>query len=350
MSLLSSSSGYLGIDIGKSGIKIVELKREGGRAKLLTYGFSENIDNADNDWENDIRYTAQVINDICDKAGVVSKNAISALPTFSVFSSILNLSNITKKDMPSAVHWEAKKVIPLPLEEMILDWKKIEEIDDGQEKNKKNNVKVLLTGAPRSLVKKYIEIFKQAQINLLSLETETFSLVRALIGNDKSTIMLVEIGATTTDVSIVDRGIPTLSRSIDFGGNHISNVISKYLNIDKKRAEQLKYDLGVSALDSQNNEILEVIEESISPMVNEIKYAINLYQSSNNRSTEKIILSGGSSLLPDLVNYLNKVLNIKVIIGDPWSRVSYPINLKPLLHEIGPRMSVAVGLAMREID
>lgn len=350
MSLLSSSGGYLGVDIGKSSIKVVELKKEGGRAKLLTYGFSENKEDIDNDWENNIDYAAEVINEICDKAGVANKNAISALPTFSVFSSILNLSNITKKDIPSAVHWEAKKVIPLPLDEMILDWKRVEEYDDSNDKSGKNNIKVLLTGAPRSLVKKYIEIFKKAQINLLSLETETFSLVRALIGNDKSTIMLAEIGASTTDVSIVDRGIPMLSRSIDFGGNHISGAISKYLNIEQKKAEQLKYDLGVCAIDSKNKEILKVVEEAVDPVVNEIKYAINLYQSKNNRSTEKIILSGGSALLPNLVNYLSNVLNTKVIIGDPWARVSYPVDLKPLLHEIGPQMSVAIGLAMRELD
>ena len=83
---------------------------------------------------------------------------------------------------------------------MILDWKRIE--DEGNEK--KNDMRVLLTGAPRSLVKKYIDIFKAAQINLLSLETETFSLIRSLVGNDKSTIMIVEIGAGTTDVTIVD--------------------------------------------------------------------------------------------------------------------------------------------------
>ena len=347
MGLFSSSSqSYLGIDIGSTSIKVVELKKEAGQAKLLSYGFSENMKDGQSDWQKNSSLAAEIINKVCAEAGIISKSAISALPTFSVFSSVLHLSNVTNKDMASTIHWEAKKVIPLPLEEMILDWKKIDE--GGGEA--KSGLRILLTGAPRALVKKYIEIFKKAQINLLSLETETFSLIRSLVGNDKSTIMVVEIGAGTTDVSIVDNKIPILNRSIDVGGMTITKAIGNFSKINFEKAEQFKYDLGVHAIDSPTEDIPKVITDSISPIINEIKYAINLFQSKNNKKTEKIILSGGSALLPGLVEYLSKILNINVIIGDPWVRVSYPVDLKPLLHEIGPRMSVAIGLAMREIE
>lgn len=350
MGFFSTESSYLGVDIGSTGVKIVELKKEGGQPKLMSYGFSENEKFLQNNWQEDIAYVADLINRICDEAGIISRNAISALPTFSVFSSVLNLSNVSKKDISSAVHWEAKKVIPLPLDDMILDWKEIE--SDPKDKKGKNDssMRVLLTGAPRSLVKKHISIFKEAKINLLSLETETFSLIRSLLGNDRSTVMLVEIGASTTDVSIIDNNIPMLNRSIDVGGISITKAISKELNIGLERAEQFKYDLGVTSLESKENDIPKIITDNISSIVNEIKYAINLFQSKNNKKTEKIILSGGSAFLPNLVNYLSKILDIKVIIGDPWARVSYPVDLKPLLNEIGPGMSVAVGLAMREID
>lgn len=346
MSLLSSNTSFLGLDIGSTSIKIVEFKKENKQVKLLTYGFSENLSAVAAGWNNNVEYAAKIINKICEEAGIIGRSAVSALPTFSVFSSVLNLSNISKNDISSAVHWEAKKVIPLPLEEMILDWKPIEN-EEGQDKN---NIRVLLTGAPRTLVKKYIDIFKAAQINLISLETETFSLIRSLVGNDKSTIMLVEMGAETTDVSIVDKGIPMLNRSIDVGGSTITKAISKSLNIGLDRSEQFKYDLGISLLDSGDETVPQVIVDTISPIVNEIKYSVNLYLSKSQRPTEKIILSGGSAMLPSLSNYLAKVLNMKVIIGDPWARVSYPVDLKPLLSEIGPRLSVAIGLAMREIE
>lgn len=351
MSLFFSQENYLGVDIGTSSIKMVELKKEGGKAKLLTYGFSENLQSS---VQTDVKTSLKIIKQVYKQSGIVSRRAVAALPTFSVFSSIINLTGVSKKDITSAVHWEAKKVIPLPLEEMILDWRKIEK-DENKKDNKKDvgqktEMKVLLTGAPRTLVKKYIEIFKSLQINLISLETETFSLIRSLVGGDKSTVMLVEMGATTTDIAIVDNSIPVLARSIDIGGLTITKAISNNLNIGLERAEQFKYDLGISSMESQTDIIPKTIIETVSSIVNEVKYALNLFQSKNKKGVEKIILSGGSALLINFANYLSKNLNINVIIGNPWSRVSYPLELKPLLDEIGPRMSIAIGLAMREIE
>lgn len=344
MGLFSSNKSYLGIDIGASGIKIVELKKEGNRPRLHSYGFSENKElEAKNTRKNDIDYLAGTIKKILKDSGMVSRNAIAALPTFSVFSSVLSLTNVSQKDLKSAIHWEAKKVIPLPLEEMILDWREIKDDD-------KKNRKIFLTGAPRVLVKKYIEIFKKAEINLLSLETETFSLVRSLMGNDKSAVIITEIGANTTDISIVNKSIPILSRSIDIGGITITKAISSNLNIGIERAEQFKYDLGISFSKSESSVIPKTITETITPIVNEIKYTMNLYESKNNQKIEKIIFSGGSSMLIDFTNYLSKIIDRKVIIGNPWSRISFPVELKPTLDEIGPRMSIAIGLALRELE
>ena len=349
MGLLSTNSSYLGIDVGTSSVKLVELKKESGKVKLLTYGFSEELQISS---QSDPVQIADVVNKICQKAGTISRNAVAALPTFSVFSSIINLSGVSKKEIASAVQWEAKKVIPLPLEDVILDWREIKEDkeENSTGKSSKASMKVLLTGAPKPLVKKYIEIFKHAKINLLSLETETFSLIRSLIGNDKSTVMIVEIGANTTDISIIDKSIPILTRSIDIGGMTITKSISNNLNIGLERAEQFKYDLGISSINSQEDVIPQAIISTISPIINEIKYISNLFQEKNNRSIEKIILSGGAALLLNLSNYLSKTLDVNVIVGNPWSRISCPLELKPLLDEIGPRMSIAIGLAMREIE
>jgi type IV pilus assembly protein PilM len=254
---------------------------------------------------------------------------------------------VGKKDLASAINWEAKKVIPMPLEEMILDWKKI---DNKNEAGGKDNMMILLTSAPRTLVKKYIEIFKNAQINLLSLETETFAMIRSLLGNDKSTAMIVEIGAKTTSFNIIDQNVPILNRSIDVGGWTITKAIANNLNIGLERAEQFKYDLGISSIDTADSSIPKTITESISPIVNEIKYALSLFQSKSTRKVDKIILSGGSALLINFTSYLSKILNINVLAGNPWSRISCPVELKPLLDEIAPRMGIAIGLALREME
>lgn len=359
MGLFFSKESCLGIDIGSSSIKIAELKNESGKVKLVTYGFSEGLHDLDQASPKEI---AAIINKICLAAGTTSRKAISALPTFSVFSSIINLSGVGKKDLPSAINWEAKKVIPLPLEEMILDWKKIPNVSDqdinppaGQAGPRaptgdKDNIKILLTGAPRTLVKRYIEIFRNAQINLASLETETFALVRSLLGKDKSTVMIVEIGAKTSSFNIIDQNIPILNRSIDIGGWTITKTISDNLNIGLERAEQFKYDLGISSVDAADNTIPQTILESVSPIINEIKYALNLFQNKSGKKVDRIILSGGSALLINFTSYLSKILNINVLAGDPWAKVSCPVDLEPLLDEIAPRLAIAIGLALRGME
>ncbi len=346
MSLFSKPAGCLGVDIGTSSIKIVELIKDGDKNKLASYGFCENTaGKLTSDWQNNVKKTAKAINKIILEAGMSSRRVVSALPTYSVFSSVLTLVNVDKKDLASAVHWEAKKVIPIPLEEMILDWKKIE--DPSLEKG---NVKVLLTGAPRTLVKRYIEIFKEAQLTLLSLETETFSLVRALLGHDQTTVMMVELGTNSTDISIVEKGIPTINRSLDIGGVTVTKALGNNLSIGLERAEQFKYDLGIGSLDSTEEIVPKTIIETLGPVINEIKFVLNLFQNKNTSKVERILLSGGASLLPNLSNYLAKLLNINVVLASPWSRISYPVELKQVLDEIGPRMAVSAGLALRQLD
>ncbi|MBI5530172.1 MAG: type IV pilus assembly protein PilM [Candidatus Doudnabacteria bacterium] len=372
MPLFSSPPSYLGVDLGTSSLKVVELKNERGKPRLVTYGFTNETDLLiRSDSQGDVEKTAILLRQVCDKARVTTSKAITALPTFSVFSSTINLPAMSKKDLEGAVKWEARKVIPLPLDDMILDWKIIDEFQEesalklaGPAEAKKN-IKVFLTGAPKRLVEKYTDIFKIAGLNLLSLEIEAFALSRSLVGASQATVMLVNMGAVTTNISVIVKGMPYLNRSIDVGGSTVTRAISNSLNISMERAEQFKHDIGIiSVRQGGPEEILKTIEATIAPVVNEIKYTLNLYHNQRLREielekkageqapevVEKVILSGGMALLPYLPEYLSKILDTRVYIGDPWSRVIYPEELKPVLDEIGPKFAAAVGLAMREIE
>ena len=149
-------------------------------------------------------------------------------------------------------------------------------------------------------------------------------------------------------IIIAEDGIPVLNRSVDVGGRTTTHAIVNSLKVDMERAEQFKRDIGF-ALDVQNG-IPQTIESSVSPVVNEIKYGLDLYYSHpTSRKVERIILTGGSAYLPRLPEYLTSLLSMKVFVGDPWARVIYPVELKPALDEIAPRFAGAVGLGMREI-
>ena len=401
----SSKVSYVGVDVGTASIKLVELKKESGKPFLVTYGY---IDISTDIIRSNTPDTRQKIIDSLKKvtasAGITTPNAIAALPTFSVFNSIITLPKMQAKDLTSAIKWEAKKYVPLPLEEMILDWKIIKEPGAkpaglpkdllpadkpkkggfslfgknkalaeqspepaekvaGQKKSASSEViapeisskipeviKILVTAAPKNLVDRYIQIFRQAGLKLISLETEAFALARSMIGSDKSTIMIVDIGSITTDICIIEQGVPILNRSIDVGGLTITQAISRSLDISLERSEQFKRDFGVSINQEANQKgIPKVITTAMSPIVNEIKYVFDLYQNQGNMEVEKIVLAGGSAFLPNLVDYFANLFNKPAVIGNPWDRVIYPEELKPILDEVGSRLAVAIGLAMRDI-
>src|SRR3989338_8031873 len=364
----SQPNSFLGIDLGSGNIKIVELENHSRKPKLRSYGYVELP--REDIGENVLHVpqkAAEIIKKITVDSQMASKRAIAALPVSSVFSSIINLPKVSKKELASPrnlaplIHWEAKKLIPLPLEEMILDWQVLpseqpspQDAPKGDQKKKKRhevqvakNTRVLLTAASKEYVKKYIEIFKLANMQLMNLETDIFALIRSLVGNDKSTIMIIDIGARTTNLSIVDRGIPYLNKSIDLGGTRFTEAISAKLGVAYTEAEQFKADLSLHS----EQKFPEVLKEKVVDLVNEINYSINLFMTSHaSRGIEKVILTGGSSLLPSLSEYLEHALNIRVYPGDPWARVIYPEELRPVLDEIGPKFSVAIGLAMRNIN
>jgi len=374
MGLFSSNKNYLGVDFGSSSIKVVELANTGGRPKLVTYGFTEknpaNI--SESGLIENIDEAAAVLLEICKKAKVSSKKAITALPNYAVFTSVLTLPDMPKKELAQAIAWEAKKIIPASLEEVVLDWKIIEEVGELSEAEQKKsqetlsdvqknlnlkriyskakkNVRILLTGAGKNVIKRYIDIFAKAGMGLLSLETESFALARSLVGNDKSIIMVIDMGATTSSIAVIEKGVPVITRSLKSGGNLITKAISANMNITMDKAEQFKQDL---ALDMETSESVlpATVEKGFEPILNEIKFTLDFFQKSHNKKVEKIILTGGAALLGHLTGYLSRVLSINTYIGDPWARVIYPTDLKPILDRLGARFAVPVGLAMRDIE
>jgi len=379
MPLFSSPQKYLGIDFDSNGVKVVELKNESGRPKLVTYGYYDREMDKSIEEKDKAGYLemARLIKMVCREAKTTTTKAITSLPAYSVFSSILNLPAMSPKDLPSAIKWEAKKVVPLPIDDMILDWKILPEnvlTGDGTaaaaEETGDNNtgevaargflkisqadgkkfVRVLLTAAPKDLVKRYIDIFKAAGLNLLSLDTEQFALVRSLIGSDRSSLMIADVGSVVTNISIISDNVPILNRSIDVGGLTITKSIASSLNINLSRAEQFKHDIGMNSQRVGEGSVPKTIEATLAPIVDEIKYSLNIYKGQGIKNIEKLILTGGSSLLPNLPEYLSNVLGLRVFLGDPWARVIYPEELKPVLDGVGPRFSVAIGLAMRDIE
>lgn len=394
---MAKKQSYLGIDLSGSSIKVVELVDVGGRAQLVTYGMAEGVPDIIKDDSVEARHSvAAHVKELLKQSRMSSDRVVTALPNFSVFSSLISMPAMSKKELISAVRWEAKKFVPIPLEEMILDWevlsgdtgqgdtkKKVKEKPDKTQEDKKQkgdkekenksdergdkkrdkedekrvpggkeskgSMKVLLTAAPKNLVNRYVELFKEAGVQLVGLETESFALERALIGNDQNPVMIIDLGQAAVSLTIFSRSVPIHNRSIDVGGNTITKAVAEATELSEEHAEQFKRDMNYSLTEESVEKLPQQIKYVINSIVNETRYIINYFERQNKQGISKIILTGGTSYLMDLTVYLQKIFNVKTYIGDPWARVIHPVEIDSLLKQLGPRLAVSVGLAMREI-
>ncbi|MFH1207299.1 MAG: pilus assembly protein PilM [Patescibacteria group bacterium] len=368
---MAKNLNYLGIDLSGASIKLVELRNAGnGRPQLVTYGFIDETYNIIKD-DNPVARAAiaKQLQDLIKQTRAGSASAVTALPSFSVFSSIINLPAMKDKDLVSAIRWEAKKFVPIPLEEMILDWEVLKEpagpkpaapaagADSGNPDGKKEigapapkaNLRILMTAAPKNLVNRYVELFKMVGLQLVGLETESFALERSLVGNDMNPVMVIDIGGQTSSIIIFSSGVPILNRSIDVGGKGITRSLQETMGLTAAQAEQFKRDVSRSISGDAASKLPKPMSYVINSIINEIRYILNIYQNQNKKPITKVIITGGSAFLANISSSIESIFNIKSFIGDPWARVIHPIEINSLLKELGPRMSVSIGLAMREI-
>ncbi|MDO8495177.1 MAG: type IV pilus assembly protein PilM [bacterium] len=347
-----SSGGTVGIDIGTASIKAVEMSRDGGRFKLLNYGIFE-LENQDKTMQTnqkagklpdqDIIWGIQ---EILKQAGIKSKNVIASIPSFSTFATVITLPYLSEKELAKTIPFEAKKYIPIPLDEVVLDWS-ITSIVNSTEANAGRtppNVEVFLAAVPRGEVERYRKIMAESGLNLVSLELENIALIRSLIGNDLSPIAVVNIGGRSTSILVVDGGYERVGHNYEIGGFEVTKSIARSMGVDLARAEELKKTIGLKSNDAQI--ITEAMISLIDMMVFETKKTITNYESSKNAKVQKIVLIGGLANMPNFIDYFKGKTNLDVSLGNPFARVAYPKDLKNLVADLGPVLSTAMGLAM----
>jgi len=337
---------FLGVDIGVSSIKLVELSRWGGRVELKNYGhisvsplyqrpvktFTE---------ETFLLSTvevSEVIKAILKETRIKTKESVLTIPDFSTFFTTFELPPMSEDEIPDAVNFEANQHIPVPVSDVVLDWHLIE----GKTGKKGTRLKILLVAVPKDLVDRYQKIAKGCGVNLKFLEAEAFSLARALIRNRKEPFCLLDIGAQSTTINIADNGILKLSHSFDISGNDFSHSLMKSLDIDPKKADFMKREQGL-----ENRETRDILFPLINLIIIEIEKILKDFSKSEGKEIQKIIICGGSALLPGLDKYLHSHFKKEVKIANPFSDIFYPPLLEKKLEKIGPAFTVAVGAALK---
>mgnify|MGYP001581330963 CR=1 FL=1 len=356
---LFKSSSKLGIDIGASSVKIVELAKSGGRFVLKNYGFSELKSPAGNPLSDDpLRLPDEAltwtIKEILTKSNIKSRDAVASIPSFSTFATVIEMPYLSEDDLAKAIPFEARKYIPIPLQEVILDWSIVGIVENPSGPNvstamgtKAATVEVFLAAVPKDETARYQRIMKAAGLNLVALELENSGLIRALLGNDLSPTAIVNIGGRSTSIVIVAKGYERLSHNYEIGGFEITKAIARSLNISFEKAEELKRKLGLT--ESNENIVREAMVSLVDMMIFEAKKTITSYEESKNKKIGRVVLVGSLVNMPYFIEYFKQRIGVDTYVGNVFSRVQYPQQLEPLVQELSNNFSIAVGLAMREV-
>ncbi|MCH7641079.1 type IV pilus assembly protein PilM [Patescibacteria group bacterium] len=335
----------VGLDIGSKSVKIVELAKEKGGFRLRASGIVgfQGVTPEGAKQDKELEPLASTIKKLHKEARIASKEIVVALPESQVFTRTIKFPLLTDTEIASAVKWEAEQYIPIPLEEAVVQHQLLERREDAIPPE----AIVLLVAAPKSLVEKYQKVLQLAGLTLIAAETELIAMVRSLAPNDQ-TVLIADFGARSTDMAIAKNGQLSFSRSIATAGEAFTRAVAQGLGIEKVQAEEYKRTYGLSGSQLEGK-VKGALDPVFRLVADEMKKAIQFYQSEENKDTPKsIILSGGTAGMPEVVSFLAKLIGIEVIIGNPFSKVVVDPEAAKSLAGYSPLYSISVGLAMRE--
>lgn len=335
----------VGIDIGVGSIKVVEISKLGSKKKLENYGELKTDFLGQTSGKNFLpnNLAAEAIKAILDETKIKTKEVIFSIPDFSSFCTSFDMPQMTAEEIPGAVQYNASQYITLPISEVTLDW----QVMQKNPADKNSSLRVFLVAIPKKMIEDYQVIAKLAGLELYALEAESFGITRALVKDDKKIICLIDIGAETSTINIVDKGYLRGSYSSNFSGNKITNSLVSILKIDKSKAEEIKIKEGILA---SNIEVNNNINSLVDPFLSEIKFICDEFLQKENKEIQEIYLSGGTANLPGLKEYFKEKLKKEITIPDCFLDISYPPTLKKTLSEIGPSFSAAVGVALFRLN
>ena len=352
-SALNPKKSVLGLDIGSSFIKLVQLRKEQERAILETYGEIALGPYAKMKIGQNIKLPpdmiAQAVKDLMKESN--SKIGITrvSIPLKSSFVKIMTLPFSREKNVSAdVVIMEARRHIPIPVSEVVLDWWIIPENENDLEKSGEKETEVLLVAIHNDVIREYKEIISKAGLTATSFEIESFSLVRSGISRGSSTIAVMDIGSAAVKMAIVDYGVMKSSVLINKGSQDLTLALSQSLGVDFAKAEEMKRGIGLSDL-PEHQDIVAVMEPILDYIFHEAAVFLKDFQNKYGRSASKVIFSGGGSLLKGLAVYGVKKLTIEVEYANHFGKTEHPAFLSGVLKGVGPDFSVAAGLALGEL-
>lgn len=353
----------VGIDIGTSSIKAVQVRMKNGRAILETYGSIAlgPYDNKEPGMVTNLptEKIIQAIGDVLRESGITASNAaISITSTASLIFIVELPASVSEKEFPTAVPIEARKQIPVPISEVSLDWWAIPKRQDafedpaiqeeGEHAAERQNTQVLIVSILNDAIERYKIIGSGIGKTLAPFESEVFSSVRANSNRELGAVMVLDVGASKTKVTIVEYGVVKGFHIINRGSHDISASIATSLNVSFAKAEEIKKEFGLVG-NAPDASVSDIIRLSLDFIFSEAKTAMLEYERTNKKLVTKIILSGGGVLLKGFHEASKKHFSSEIVFGEPFAKTDSPAFLANILKTIGPEFSIAIGVALRDL-
>jgi len=276
------NNSVLGVDIGTTSIKIAEIESSGGGFKLNNYGLLDS--SAHLVHPNKVLQTsgmkiyedeaADLLAELVAKMNPGTQNAVASIAPFTAFTTTVDMPRIEDKDMQSAMEYQAKQYVPIPISEVAVDWFKVGEHEDDKGYY---HQQILLICVPKDQISRMQAVFKRANLNLSALELENFALVRSAVGRDPLATLIIDIGSRSTSFTFCENGDPRYIATTDYAGSSLTQALSQSLSINPIRAEELKKDRGISSVGA-GAELSTIMLPFVDVIISEARRAQYNYQ------------------------------------------------------------------------
>ena len=346
----SKSKSVVGLDIGSSAVKLVELKeKKGGTFQLVNFGMERLSPEAIVDGSiMDSSMVVETISRLNSEKKIKNSNYATSLSGHSVIIKKITLPAMSPEELAESIQWEAEQYIPFDINDVNLDYVPLTPPGSG------DNIDVILVAVKKEKINDYTSVISQTGKVPVLVDVDAFALQNCYEMNsdvdDRKVVALVNIGASVTNVNILSGTNSLFWRDITSGGNQYTDAIQRELSLSFEQAEELKR--GKTVGDYTIQQVIPILNSVSEDFAGELRKTLDFFTATSGADrVDEIVLAGGGSGVLNLDAILRDKFGIPVSILDPFRRVAVDeSHFNPEeLAEIGPSMAVAVGLAMRKV-
>jgi type IV pilus assembly protein PilM len=345
----------VGVDLGSYGVRAVELSLSGGEATLERFAQVTLPPGAIRDGEvADAAAVSASVRRLWTEGGFKGKKVVIGVANQRVIVRMAEMPAMSEEDFTSALRFEAQDLIPIPVDDAILDFQILEDVVDNTDGEAR--MRVLLAAAQRDMVRSHLAAVEGAGLRASAVDLVPFALVRALNANapafdfDTRAEAIVCIGGGVTNVVVHERGVPRFVRVLLVGGDDVTDAIVRELDVQIDEAEALKRRADISSTDPLVARAGQVVRDRVAPLVEEIRGSLDYYLAqSQSVIIDRLLVTGGGSRMAGLMERLQSQVGARVEPGRPLAgmRIGRQVGLDPAdLADNEALLTVPIGLAL----